>query len=219
MSTAERLDALVSAQQVRELPPRYAAAYARLDLDELVRLYAPDVELLDGRRGRQALRDHFERGMRGTVVSSTGVSSTGVSSTGVSSTGVSSTGVSSTGVSSTGVSSTGGAGLHTVILHTGDHLIDFAGPDSAQGSVYCLGEMQRTDGSWYRQTIIYTDAYTRLDGSWYFARQRRHELVYGTPPLTRPNQLPAANWPASQTGRGTLPGRWPSWQRFWSADA
>ena len=189
MSTAERLDALVSAQQVRDLPPRYAAAYARLDLDELVRLYAPDVELHDGRRGRQALRDHFERGMR------------------------------STGVGSADGGSTGGAGLHTVILHTGDHLIDFAGPDSAQGSVYCLGEMQRTDGSWYRQTIIYTDAYTRLDGSWYFSRQRRHELVYGTPPLTRPNQLPAANWPASQTGRGTLPGRWPSWQRFWGADA
>ena len=188
MSTAERLDALVSAQQVRDLPPRYAAAYARLDLDELVRLYAPDVELHDGWRGRQALRDHFERGMR------------------------------STGVGSADGGSTGGAGLHTVILHTGDHLIDFAGPDSAQGSVYCLGEMQRTDGSWYRQTIIYTDAYTRLDGSWYFARQRRHELVYGAPPLTRPNQLPAANWPASQTGRGTLPGRWPSWQRFWGGD-
>jgi ketosteroid isomerase-like protein len=184
VSTAERLDTLVSAQQLRDLPPRYAAAYARLDLDELVRLYAPDVELLDGRRGRPALREHFERGMRGTVVGSTG-----------------------------------GAGLHTVILHTGDHLIDFTGTGSATGSVYCLGEMQRTDGSWYRQTIIYTDVYTRLDGTWYFARQRRHELVYGTPPLTRPNQLPPANWPASQTGRGTLPDRWPSWQRFWGADA
>jgi hypothetical protein len=175
MSAAERMDALVSAQQLRDLPPRYAAAYARLDPDELVRLYAPDVELLDGRRGRAALRDHFERGMR----------------------------------------STGGAGLRTVILHTGDHLIDFAGAGSAAGSVYCLGEVQRTDGSWYRQAIIYTDAYTRVDGTWYFARQRRHELVYGTPPGTRPNQLPPANWPASQIGRGTLPGRWPSWQRFW----
>jgi ketosteroid isomerase-like protein len=175
MSAAQRLDALVSAQQLRDLPARYAAAYARLDLDELVGLYAPDVELLDARRGRAVLRDHFERGMR----------------------------------------STGRAGLHTVILHTGNHLIEFTGADSAQGSVYCLGEMQRTDGSWYRQTIIYTDAYTRLDGTWYFARQRRHELLYGTPPLTRPNQLPPANWPASQLGRGTLPDRWPSWQRFW----
>jgi ketosteroid isomerase-like protein len=175
MNSAQRVGALVSAQQLRELPARYAAAYARLDLDDLVRLYAPDVELLDGRRGRPALREHFERGMR----------------------------------------STDGAGLHTVILHTGDHLIELTGTDSAAGSVYCLGEMRRTDGTWYRQAIIYTDAYARLDGTWYFARQRRHELVYGTPPLTRPNQLPPANWPASQIGRGTLPGRWRSWQRFW----
>jgi ketosteroid isomerase-like protein len=177
MSPAERLDALVSARQVRDLPPRYAAAYARLDPDELAQLYAPDVELLDGRRGRPALRDHFERGMRGTD----------------------------------------GAGLHVVILHTGDHLIDFTGTASARGSVHCLGEMQRADGSWYRQTIIYTDEYAQLDGDWYFARQRQHELVYGTPPLTRPGVLPPANWPASQVGRGTLPDRWPSWRRFWGA--
>jgi len=178
MSVTGRLDALGSAQELRDLPQRYAAAYARLDPDELVRLYAPDVELLDGRQGRPALRDHFERGMR----------------------------------------STNGAGLNTVILHTGEHVIDFTGTDRAEGMVYCLGEMQRTDGSWYRQTIIYTDAYTRLDGTWYFARQRRHELVYGTPPLTRPNHLAPANWPASQTGRGSLPGRWLSWQRFWGED-
>lgn len=177
MSVAQRLATLASAQQLRDLPPRYAAAYARLDLDELVRLYAPDVELLDGRRGRLALREHFAHGMR----------------------------------------SPDGAGLHTVILHTGDHAIEFTGTDSARGSVYCLGEMRRTDGSWYRQAIIYTDAYTRLDGMWYFARQRRHELVYGTPPLTRPNGLPEANWPASQIGRGTLPDRWASWQQFWGA--
>jgi ketosteroid isomerase-like protein len=176
-TSAQRLDALISAQQVRDLPARYAAAYARLDAGELVRLYAPDVELLDGRRGRPALREHFEAGMR----------------------------------------NTGGAGLYSVILHTGSHLIEFTGTDTAVGSVYCLGEMQRTDGSWYRQAIIYTDDYTRQDGTWYFARQRRHELVYGAPPLTRPNHLPPANWPASQTGRGTLPGRWPTWQQFWES--
>ena len=107
MSPAQRPDALVSAQQLRDLPTRYAAAYARLDLDELVGLYAPDVQLLGGRRERPVLRDHFERGMR----------------------------------------STDGAGLHTVILHTGDHLIEFTGADSALRSVYCLTEMQRTDGS------------------------------------------------------------------------
>jgi hypothetical protein len=171
-----RLKALTFAHQVRELPARYAVAFAHLDLDELVGLYVPDVKLADGRRGRAALRQHFEQGMRGTGP---------------------------------------GLGLHTVILHVGDHSIELTGTDSARGTVYCFGDMQLTDGTWYRQAIVYSDVYAHMDGTWYFARQRRHELVYGAAPLTRPNNLPPANWPARQTGRGTLPDGWPSWQRFW----
>jgi hypothetical protein len=176
MTAADRLAALSSAEELRGLPIRYASAYARLDLDELVMLYAPDVELARGQRGRLALREQFERGMR----------------------------------------TVDGAGLHTVILHTGNHIIQFTDADSAAGQVYCFGDVQRRDGSWYRQTIVYTDTYTRADGTWYFARQRRHELVYGITPPERPNHVPPAHWPASQVGRGTLPDRWPSWQRFWN---
>jgi ketosteroid isomerase-like protein len=169
----QRLDAV---DAIRELPARYAAAYARLDLDALVELYVPQVRLHTGAVGRDELRAHFERSVRGTRT---------------------------------------GGGLHIVILHNGNHVIDFEGPDSARGIVYCHGDMQLTDGTRYTQAIIYTDTYARLGDRWYFAAQRVHELVYGAPPLTRPNALPDANWPASQTGRGTLPGRWPSWKAFW----
>jgi len=34
--------------------------------------------------------------------------------------------------------------------------------------------------------------------------------------LTRPNVLPDANWPQSQTGKGTLPEIMPSWQAWQS---
>jgi hypothetical protein len=74
------------------------------------------------------------------------------------------------------------------------------------------------DGSGYQQAVLYSDSYRRVDGAWCFAEQRRHELFYGAPWLTRPNELPDTDWPRSQTGRGTVPYRWPTWQVFW-ADA
>jgi ketosteroid isomerase-like protein len=171
-----RLDALDALDAIRELPARYAAAYARLDVDALVALYAPDVPLATGLRGRAAMHAHFTAGIRGDGP---------------------------------------GAGLQVIILHTGTHVVERDGPDSARGTVYCHGEMQRRDGSWYHQAIVYTDTYTRAEGVWLFAAQRVHELVYGAPPGTRPNHLPDAHWPRSQVGRGTLPDRWPSWSAFW----
>jgi len=175
-----RVRRLEAATAIRELPPRYAAAFACLDLDALVDLYVPDVVLHSGATGRAALRAYFERSFAGAEP---------------------------------------GQGLHTVILHNGNHIIDFDDPvatDSACGTVYCHGEMQLMDGSRYTQAIIYTDSYTQVGAQWYFGAQRLHELVYGTPPLTRPNGLPDANWPASQIGRGSLPAGWPSWRAFWA---
>jgi uncharacterized protein (TIGR02246 family) len=177
-----RLATLEAREAIRALPPRYADAYARLDLDALAALYLPDVPLrpaADGtaETGRAALRDHFERATRG---------------------------------------ATPGRGLATVILHTDNHVIDVTGPDAATGSVYCHVEVHRRDGSGYQQAVVYTDRYARHEGAWYFATQRKHDLLYGAAPLTRPNALPPANWPASQTGRGTLPDAWPSWREFWA---
>jgi ketosteroid isomerase-like protein len=172
-----RLRQLEATAAIRELPPRYAAAFARLDLDALVQLYVPDVRLHTGAVGRSALRTYFERSMAGGAP---------------------------------------GAGLHTVILHNGNHVIEVeAGGGGARGTVYCHGDMQLMDGRRYTQAIVYTDSYARIGDHWYFAAQRVHELVYGAPPLTRPNRLPDAHWPASQTGRGTLPAGWPSWRAFW----
>lgn len=106
--------------------------------------------------------------------------------------------------------------LHTVVLHTGDHVIDMTGTDSARGTVYCHVEVLTRDGSAYQQAVLYSDNYRHVDGAWYFAEQRGHELFYGAPWLTRPNDLADAEWPRSQTGRGTVPYRWPTWQRFWA---
>lgn len=175
----ERLAALEDTDAIRSLAPRYADAYARLDLDALVALYLPDVPLhRTGESGRAALRAHFELATRG---------------------------------------STPGEGLATVILHTDNHVIELTGADTATGSVYCHVEVHRRDGSRYQQAVVYTDRYARHEGDWYFAAQRKHDLLYGAAPHTRPNALPPANWPASQTGRGTLPQAWPSWREFWGA--
>jgi len=180
-SVSERLAGLEATAAIRELAPRYADAYARLDLDALVRLYLPDVPLHrtaggTAACGRAALRSHFERATRGAAP---------------------------------------GDGLAAVILHTDNHVIELTGPDTASGSVYCHVEVHRRDGSSYQQAVVYTDRYARHEGAWYFAAQRQHDLLYGTPPRTRPNALPPADWPASQTGRGSLPGGWPSWGEFW----
>jgi ketosteroid isomerase-like protein len=178
--TTDRLAALEARARLRELPSRYAAAYARLDVDALVELYVPDVALASGLEGRDALHRHFTAGIRGP-------------------------------------DGDPGQGLAIVILHVANQVVELDG-DSAHGVVYCHGEMQRRNGEWYHQAIVYTDDYARVDGHWYFARQRTHELVYGVEPQRRPIGLPPADWPLSQIGRGTLPDRWESWQRFWAVD-
>ena len=99
-------------------------------------------------------------------------------------------------------------------LHVGNHLIELEDDDHARGIVYCRGEIQ--DGErWIVQAIQYHDRYERRDGRWLFVR-RKHLLVYGAELGENPLALPPANWPASHTGRGTLPESLETWQRFWS---
>jgi len=104
-------------------------------------------------------------------------------------------------------------GVGVTILHVGTHVIDVADDDHATGQVYCHGEIQVGE-RWIHQAILYGDTYERRDGRWYFVR-RVHELWYGAEAGANPLGLPPAEWPARQEGRGTLPERWETWQRFW----
>jgi ketosteroid isomerase-like protein len=102
------------------------------------------------------------------------------------------------------------------VLHVGTHVIDLVDTDHATGSVYCRAEVE--DGSrWVTQAILYQDRYERRDGRWYFER-RRHLLFYGAEVPLNPLTLPDADWPAHHDGRGTVPGCFDTWHRFWAAD-
>jgi len=103
---------------------------------------------------------------------------------------------------------------HRTILQVSNHVIDVADADHASGIVGTRAEIERGD-EWVIQVIEYHDTYERRDGRWLFVR-RRHHLWYGADMLTRPNVLPEANWPKSQTGKGTLPEMMPSWQAWQS---
>jgi len=109
-----------------------------------------------------------------------------------------------------------GQRLHDVgitILQVTNHIIDLVDGDHARGVVYCRGEIQ--DGErWIVQAIQYRDTYERRHGHWYFVR-RKHLLWYGAELGQNPLELPPANWPASHTGRGTLPESWETWKKFW----
>ena len=103
---------------------------------------------------------------------------------------------------------------HRTILQVSNHVIDVVDADHALGIVGTRAEIERGD-EWVIQVIEYHDTYERRDGRWSFVR-RRHHLWYGADMLTRPNALPEANWPQSQTGKGTLPDMMPSWQAWQS---
>ena len=103
---------------------------------------------------------------------------------------------------------------HRTILQVSNHVIDVVDADHASGIVGTRAEIERGD-EWVIQVIEYHDTYERRDGRWLFVR-RRHHLWYGADMLTRPNVLPEANWPKSQTGKGTLPEIMPSWQAWQS---
>ncbi len=102
--------------------------------------------------------------------------------------------------------------LSLSVLHMGTHVIDLdlERPDRARGSVYTTAQIRDGDRS-IRQAICYFDRYAERDGRWLFI-SRDHQLFYGVDVGERPNHLPPANWPASDTGTGTLPFGWPTWQ-------
>jgi ketosteroid isomerase-like protein len=102
-------------------------------------------------------------------------------------------------------------------LQVGNHVVDFEDATRARGVVYTRAEIQ--DGGpdsarWIVQLIQYHDRYEKRDGRWLFVR-RKHLLVYGAELGQSPVGLAPADWPARQTGWGTVPESLPSWQRFW----
>ena len=101
--------------------------------------------------------------------------------------------------------------LSISVLHPGTHVIDLdpERPDRARGSVYTLAQI-KDGGRWMRQAICYFDRYAKRDGRGCSSR-RDHQLFYGADYDQRPNHLPPANWPESDTGTGTLPFGWPTW--------
>jgi ketosteroid isomerase-like protein len=101
--------------------------------------------------------------------------------------------------------------LDISVLHPGTHVIDLdlERPDRARGSVYTVAQIKFGD-RWIRQAICYFDRYAKRDGEWLFVT-RDHQLFYGADHDQRPNNLPPANWPASDTGTGTLPFAFPTW--------
>jgi hypothetical protein len=100
--------------------------------------------------------------------------------------------------------------LEESILLVANHIIDYAG-EQASGSVYCLAKFGQ-QSRWNEQAIRYEDRYARTEGGWRFV-SRRHSLWYGEVQESNPMMQAPADWPRSQTGRGTLPYEWPLWRQ------
>jgi hypothetical protein len=98
------------------------------------------------------------------------------------------------------------------MLFVANHIIELTDRDHAAGSVYCLAKLDIA-GSWIEQAILYQDAYERHEGLWRFA-QRRHLLWYGIELPERPFDQPKTGWPATATGRGSLPEEFETWRAF-----
>ena len=86
------------------------------------------------------------------------------------------------------------------VMFIGNHLIDFDDDDHAHGSVYAWPHLWMKQG-FVDQIVRYEDRYVRIGGEWLFA-VRSHLLVYGQLRAENPFELPDANWPAGQVGRG-----------------
>lgn len=101
----------------------------------------------------------------------------------------------------------------------GNHVIDFTGPDTADGLVYCRPEHEVGD-KWIVMPVIYHDRYRReADGRWYF-RSRKPKPFYAADvtenPLTVPNRF---DFPGNPYVTATaLPEGWSTWRAFWARE-
>jgi ketosteroid isomerase-like protein len=98
----------------------------------------------------------------------------------------------------------------------GNHVIDLVDDDHATGVVYCRPEHEVGD-LWVVMPMQYWDRYERRDGHWYFA-SRSPKVFYAADVLEHPLRVPERfHFPGNpMITRAELPGRWESWQAFWT---
>ncbi len=101
------------------------------------------------------------------------------------------------------------------VLFVGNHLIDVDDHTDARGTVWCRGYIDDRERGFIEQMIKYVDRYRCHEGQWRFVA-RKHFLWYGMPTTEQPLAQPAANWPRSQIGAGSLPYDDPAWTAFWA---
>ena len=94
------------------------------------------------------------------------------------------------------------------------HVIDFIDADHATGKVYCRAEHEAY-GKWIVMAICYFDTYERRQGRWYFVR-RDEQHWYSSDIVERPTGPNFQRWPGKESQSANLPGRFPSWEQFWS---
>lgn len=99
----------------------------------------------------------------------------------------------------------------------GNHIIDLVDETHATGVVYCRPEHE-VDGEWIVMPMQYWDRYEQQDGHWYF-RSRSPHAFYAADVLSRPTEVDDRfHFPGNPLiTKADLPGRWESWQAFWSA--
>lgn len=103
------------------------------------------------------------------------------------------------------------------ILFVCNHIVEFDADAHAHGSVYCVVQVGWGD-RFIDQSIMYQDRYVLHDGRWLF-KTRRHLMWFGVEREEHPFHQRPASWPASPSGRGTLPEDVESYRRFVEATA
>lgn len=97
--------------------------------------------------------------------------------------------------------------------HIGGHIIEFIGPDLAQGVVYSKNEHE-TGAEWVIMQMMYFDRYERIAGRWYF--RRRLPLYWYAADLNKPPLgEKKMRWPDREPYDGGFHELFPSWREFW----
>jgi ketosteroid isomerase-like protein len=100
--------------------------------------------------------------------------------------------------------------------HLGGMVLEFDGPDHANGTVYCRAEHE-AGGRWVTVPLCYFDKYERRDGRWLFVSRRLRTFYHADlakGPVPPYDVFPGRDAPDSRT---RLPQWWPSWGEFWDA--